>query len=185
MKILPPVPDPLSPAESREWMRLLKIASGDKVQSLLDLLHVSRSTWYRWEDYPPQQWWYREVFRVVLELHVNQMRKLLAASRQSWRTDGLKMRIKKIEKGLSSLPSERYFTNQQNTALSPQFRRAIKLLQRHMKPGVKHSGQELIELARDDGISIRTISRAADDLGVVKGRDGFQGKSWWRLPESE
>jgi hypothetical protein len=47
------------------------------------------------------------------------------------------------------------------------------------------SGRTAKELKRDaraDGIKERTLDRAADRLGVVKGPEGFGGPWLWRMP---
>ena len=42
---------------------------------------------------------------------------------------------------------------------------------------------DLKQQAKKDGFSPRTIERAAKNIGVVKGRNGFNGPWTWRLPE--
>lgn len=47
------------------------------------------------------------------------------------------------------------------------------------------AAQELKARAADAGIPERTLSRAADDLNVVRSRQGYQGGSTWALPDEE
>lgn len=42
---------------------------------------------------------------------------------------------------------------------------------------------EIEAMARDEGFKMRTLDRAASDLGVVKVREGFPAVMWWSLPQ--
>lgn len=51
-----------------------------------------------------------------------------------------------------------------------------------LRPGVEEQAGVLIEDAKREGIHVRTLRRAAHDLGVVRGKPGPQDAWWWRIP---
>lgn len=53
---------------------------------------------------------------------------------------------------------------------------------REMLKNGRVASKELQRIARDDGIAWRTIRRAATEVGVETERQGFQGKTFWKLP---
>ena len=52
-------------------------------------------------------------------------------------------------------------------------------------PGEPYSAKELAEKAKAEGISYRTLHRAADKLGIQKQRKGFKGPIDWTLPKGD
>jgi hypothetical protein len=179
-------PQPIDTAEGEQWLRLLRYCAGGKIAPVARLLGKSPATLYRWEYTPPEDWYWREVFRVVVELHVRTLRSLSSKTKSSLKREQYETRVRVIEKRLSALPSERYFLQLNNTMFSPQYRAALDLLDRLLTPGEKTLYTSVILPAmRDEGLSPRTLGRAADEMGVEKGRDGYQGPAWWRLPRRE
>lgn len=69
--------------------------------------------------------------------------------------------------------------------LTPQRAVARAFLLHHLRAGERQAGA-LIEQAAAAGIHVRTLRRAAADLGViVEASGGGEGRQWWwRLPES-
>lgn len=186
MKVNLQEPAPLTQREAEQWINLLVYAAGDKLSPVARVLDVAYPTIRRWRDGEcPTNWWYREVFRSTVELYVHHYRIMCGRTQSAWKLEAYQKRLAVIEKRLAALPADRYFLRLGNMDNNPQYREARTLLRRLLPPGQKVLFKSFIEEIRDNGISLRTLSRAAADLGVEKGRDGFQGASWWRRPLTE
>ncbi len=61
---------------------------------------------------------------------------------------------------------------------------AVEWLRGTLEKG-KRLAKEVKDLARRDGIAVRTIERAAGQLKVERGRDGFLGPWVWSLPAED
>ena len=178
-------PQPMPKQEAIDWLRLIHYAAGNKAANPALVLRITPLTFSRWMNgAPPSEWWYREVFRATIELYVKEMRKRIRQTRSPHIKEVNATRIKIIESRLTSLPSDQYFINKMNTSYSPQFTAARRLILEHMPRGKKVLYSLLTDLRLDAGIALRTFAKAADDLGVERGRNS-DARSWWRLPEQE
>jgi hypothetical protein len=59
------------------------------------------------------------------------------------------------------------------------------LIETALADGMPHPSQGILNSLEAAGIARRTAYRAAEDLGVLQRRDGFQGASTWVLPGFE
>jgi hypothetical protein len=62
---------------------------------------------------------------------------------------------------------------------------ATEFLQDALADGEWHEKQGLEKIAGAQGISYRTLSRAANDLSIEHERRGFPATSWWRLSDAK
>jgi hypothetical protein len=62
--------------------------------------------------------------------------------------------------------------------------RAVEFLVASLRDGEWHDSAGLKALAGSQGISERTLKRAAQSLDVEHERRGFPSTTWWRLPQS-
>jgi AAA domain len=60
--------------------------------------------------------------------------------------------------------------------------RAKQFLAEALADGDWHASDDLKEAAEADGIAVRTLKRAAQDLGYEYKGEGYPYKTWWRLP---
>lgn len=175
-------PPALSKDEMMQWLVTLHTAIGYSKARMAALIGVSPVTISRWYNGDmPTDWWWRTVMTQCIELCVERLRHLAATTKRQSQAQIYKDKIRAIERRLERMPSDTYFTRQ--TMLhGDSMRRTREFLIKKLRPGKKVPYADLTRDFGTHGVSTKTLGRAADSLGVQRGKEGFGGPTWWRLP---
>ena len=92
--------------------------------------------------------------------------------------------IKSLGENNMSMDDYTAIRSKQRVGTAPAREAAKQFLINQMPEG-KRAAKELFNLAEAAGIDITTLKRAAQELGIAKKREGFQGASVWYLINTE
>lgn len=179
-------PLPLDYEEFMEGYNTLKYALGGKRSQVAKFLNRSPLTLRNWENdsTTPEEWWWRPLFVILTYIVLQELSSKLRTAR-GYHIDALNSRITAIRQRLQPLQDAQYHMPIRILDETEESRARRFLLRVMRRPNHPYKFTFIQQHAKDEGVNIRTLRRAADSLGVRKQRNGYQSPSYWSRPQEE